>query len=155
MKRRLRRATVEALAAEHGGASEIEDIIAGLATQSPSRRSRPPPPTTSRGPPGAALNEISGGAFSRKRFRPSTGIPPARGECVACYNLSNDRAAAKAHAKTCSRSRYYVQLMRGVQPIPSVPDVEDNAQDGEQDGVQVGGAARRWVCGHVVRGTRR
>ena len=113
-----------------------------LATQSPPRRSRPPTPTTPRGAPCAAPNEISRGAVSRKRFRPSTGIPPtgvpaARGECVACYNLSNNRAAAMVHAKTCTGSRLYVQLMRGVQPIPAVSDVENRAQDGEQDGVQV------------------
>ena len=56
---------------------------------------------------------------------PPTGVPPARGECVACDNLSNNRAAAKAHAETCPRSRYDVQRMRGVQPIPAVSDVEN------------------------------
>ena len=119
-----------------------QDIVTDLATQSPSCRSRPPAPTTPRGAP--APHEISGGAIYRKRVRPSTSIPPtgvlpACGVCVACYYLSNI-GAAKANAKTCSRSRYCVQRVRGVQPIPAVSDVENPEQDGEQDGVQVGPA---------------
>ena len=77
-----------------------EDTVTDVATQTPPRRSRPPAPTTPRGPTGAAPNGISGGAVSRKLSRPPTGAPPARGECVACYNISNKRATATAHAMT-------------------------------------------------------
>ena len=121
LKHRLRRVAVQELAAEIGGAAEVEDVLAELESEShrgaaPAKpqssrlfvptptlvacpvaaAAKPPPPM-----PVASLGAVAAKpVLPRKRER-----VPVDMDCVACWNLSHGCTAGKAHALTCYRSK--------------------------------------------------
>ena len=116
LRHRLRRVAVQELAEEIGGAAEVEDVepeSQGGAAPKP-QSSRPfvptptpvacpvaavaqPPPPMPVSSPGAAAAKL---VLPRKRER-----VPEDVDCVACWNLSRECTAGKAHALTCYRSK--------------------------------------------------